>query len=327
MKKALGMGNALTDILFRVENDSILKELKLSKGSMQLIDNEQSEAIKSEIGLDNPVMACGGSASNTVNALSRLGVKSGFIGKVSNDSIGEFFSNNSRKNGVTPHLILSETPSGHCTVLVSPDSERTLCTYLGAGSELSAEELKPEVFEGYDYFHIEGYLVQNHDLIRTALKMAKKAGLTTSIDLASFNVVQENLDFLREITQKYVDITFANEEEAFEFTGKEPLEAVAEIAQMCDIAVVKIGKKGSYVQRGEEVHTIKPYLTDAVDTTGAGDFYAGGFLYGMAQGYPLQVCGEIGSLVSSKVVEVMGTTLSDAVWEDIKSKIEEIAGK
>ncbi len=324
MKKVLGMGNALTDILFKIENDEILQELDLLKGGMQLIQNGQSEMIKSHFDSSSAIMATGGSASNTINAVAKLGLKTGFIGKVGDDEIGRFFSAHSLENGVTPYMQLSETPSGHCTVLVSPDSERTLCTFLGAASELYAEDLTPEVFNGYDYFHIEGYLVQNHDLIRTALKMAKEAGLTTSIDLASFTVVQDNLEFLHEITEKYVDITFANEEEAQGFTGKEPLEAVAEIAKICKIAVVKIGKDGSYIQSGDELHVIEPHPVASIDTTGAGDFYAAGFLYGLAKGYGLDICGQIGSLVSSKVVEVIGTQMSDKTWKEIADKIDKI---
>lgn len=324
MKKVLGMGNALTDILFKIEKDEILQELNLIKGGMQLIQNGQSEMIKSHFDSSTATMATGGSASNTINAVAKLGLKTGFIGKVGDDAIGRFFSEHSLENGVTPHMQLSETASGHCTVLVSPDSERTLCTFLGAASELHEEDLIPELFNGYDYFHIEGYLVQNHELIRTALKMAKDAGLTTSIDLASFTVVRDNLDFLREITEKYVDITFANEEEAQSFTGKEPLEAAREIAKISKIAVVKIGKDGSYIQSGNELHVIEPHPVASIDTTGAGDFYAAGFLYGLAKGYPLDVSGQIGSLVSSKVVQVIGTQMPDKTWKEIAEKIDEI---
>lgn len=325
MRKVLGMGNALTDILFQIENDEILGKLNLVKGGMQLIQNEQSEQIKSHFTPSAATMATGGSASNTINGIAKLGLESGFIGKVSNDEIGRFFSANSLENGVTPHMLISETPSGHCTILVSPDSERTLCTYLGAASELYAKELTPEVFNGYHFFHIEGYLVQDHDLIRTALKMAKEAGLTTSIDLASFNVVKENLSFLYEITEKYVDITFANEDEAHVFTGKKPIEAVQTIAEMSKIAVVKIGKDGSYVQSGDEFHVVEPHLVKSVDTTGAGDLYASGFLYGLANDYPLDVCGKIGSFVSSKVVEVIGTKMSEETWIEIGQKIKELS--
>ena len=220
MKKVLGMGNALTDILLQIEHDAVLLSLNLPKGSMQLVDDLKSVEISNILNNYSLKMATGGSASNTINGLTRLGVTAGFVGKIGKDDIGLFFTNDSIGNGVTPHLLISETASGRCTVLVSPDGERTLCTFLGAACELLATDLKLEMFQGYDIFHIEGYLVQNHELIRTAVKLAKEAGLQVSIDLASYNVVEANLDFLHEIINKYVDIVFANEEEARAFTGK-----------------------------------------------------------------------------------------------------------
>ena len=271
-------------------------------------------------------MATGGSASNTINGITRLGAKAGFVGKVGTDFVGDFFKSDMINNGVTPHLRLSATPSGQCTVLVSADGERTLCTFLGAACELGADDLNEKMFEGYDIFHIEGYLVQNHDLIRTAVKLAKQAGLQVSIDLASYNVVEANLDFLNEIIREYVDIVFANEEEAKAFTGKQPEDALIHISEHCDIAVVKIGKEGSYIKSGEEKVQVKPRLANCIDTTGAGDLYAAGFLYGLACGYSLEVCGKIGSLVSGNVVEVLGAKMTDDVWAEIHAEVKNIVG-
>jgi len=324
MKKILGMGNALTDILLQIENDAILSSLNLMKGGMQLINTERSEEISHAVSQYAKVMATGGSASNTINGIARLGMKAGFVGKIGKDDIGLFFTNDSINNGVEPHLLLSETPSGRCIVLVSPDSERTLCTYLGAACELEASDLSTKMFEGYDIFHIEGYLVQNHDLIRTAVRLAKQAGLKVSIDLASYNVVEANLDFLKEIIKKYVDIVFANEEEAFAFTGKEPHEALINISDYCDIVIVKMGKDGSLIKSRNEKVQIKPRLSNCIDTTGAGDLYAAGFIFGFANNYSLEICGKIGSLVSGNVVEILGAKMSDEVWEMIHAEINKI---
>jgi Sugar kinases, ribokinase family len=324
MKKILGMGNALTDILLQIDNDEILAKLNLLKGGMQLIDTERSEEITEAVSQFPTIMATGGSASNTINGITKLGAKAGFVGKVGKDEVGAFFTADSVGNGVTPHLTLSDTPSGRCIVLVSPDSERTLCTYLGAACEIEASDLKPEMFDGYDIFHIEGYLVQNHDLIRTAIQLAKQCGLKVSIDLASYNVVDANIDFLKEIVREFVDIVFANEEEARSFTGKEPEEALIHISDHCDIAVVKVGKEGSHIKSGDEQVQIKPRLANAIDTTGAGDLYAAGFLFGLANDYSLEVCGKIGSLVSGNVVEVLGAKMNDEVWAEIHSEISKI---
>jgi len=322
MKKVLGMGNALTDILLQISNDDVLIKLNLPKGSMQLVDAGKSAEIMSLLAGVKPVMAAGGSASNTVNGVARLGAEAGFIGKVGDDAVGAFFSDDMLANGVKPQLGLSESASGQCTVLVSADGERTLCTFLGAACELSAADLSPAMFEGYDIFHIEGYLVQNHELIRTAVKMAKEAGLLVSIDLASYNVVEANLDFLNEMIRSFVDIVFANEEESRAFTGKEPKEALIHISEHCDIAVVKIGKEGSYVRSVSENVKIEARLANCIDTTGAGDLYAAGFLYGLANDYSHELCGKIGSLVSAKVVEVIGAKIADEVWLEINKEIK-----
>jgi sugar/nucleoside kinase (ribokinase family) len=322
MKKIIGLGNALTDILLRIENDVVLSELNLPKGSMQLIDEAKMHEIAAFFANQTSVMATGGSASNTINGIAKLGIQGAFFGKIGKDEVGDFFKNDSIKNGVKPDLLHSETPSGRCTVLVSSDGERTLCTYLGAASELFADEIDLKIFEDYSIFHIEGYLVQNHELISTAVKLAKSAGLLVSIDLASYNVVESNLDFLTDLIANYVDIVFANEEEARAFTGKEPYEAVIAISDLCEIAIVKTGKDGSYIKKGEEIVNVKPRISDCIDTTGAGDLYASGFLYGLASGLSLDACGKIGSIVAGNVVEVIGAKMSDERWENIKSEIK-----
>jgi sugar/nucleoside kinase (ribokinase family) len=322
MKKILGMGNALTDILLQIEHDEVLSELDLPKGSMQLIDVTKTAAIRSKLDFSRAFMATGGSASNTINGVTKLGGIGGFIGKIGKDEVGKFFMDDSVLNGVKPHLEYSVNPSGTCTVLVSKDGERTLCTFLGAACELEASDLTPEMFVGYDIFHIEGYLVQNHQLIKTAVRLAKEAGLLVSIDLASYNVVEANLDFLKTIIKEYVDIVFANEEEAKAFTGKEPTDALIHISEHCSIAVVKIGKEGSLVKSGSDHHFIKPFEANCIDTTGAGDLYAAGFLYGMACGFPLDKCGKIGSLVSSNVVEILGAKMTNETWANINSQIK-----
>jgi len=311
----------------QIDNDEVLFSLNLLKGGMQLINTERSQEINDAVSNFSKIMATGGSASNTINGITRLGMNGGFVGKIGKDDIGLFFTNDSVNNGVKPHLLTSETPSGRCTVLVSPDTERTLCTYLGAACELEASDLNVEMFQGYDIFHIEGYLVQNHDLIRTAVSLAKQAGLKVSVDLASYNVVEDNLDFLQEIIHKYVDIVFANEEEARAFTGKEPEEALNEISEHCQIAIVKVGKDGSYIKSGDTKLQIQSRKSNCIDTTGAGDLYASGFLFGLANNYSLEVCGRIGSLISGNVVEVIGAKMSDEVWEVIHSEIALIVSR
>lgn len=321
MTKILGMGNALVDIMTSLTDDAELQRFNLPKGSMQLVDKEYSQKIYSETKHFKRVQTAGGSAANTIHALAKLGVHTSFIGKVGNDELGMFFKEDMIHSGINPILLPSKTETGKAIALVSPDSERTFATYLGAAVELTPDELSDSFFKGNDYFHIEGYLVQNHALIEKAVAIAKNNNLKISLDLASYNVVEGNLEFLTRIVKEYVDILFANEEEAKAFTGKEGEEALDIIAQMSEIAVVKLGKKGSLVKRGTEKHLIKTIDANPIDTTGAGDLYAGGFLYGLAKGYTLDKCGDLGSLLSGKVIEVIGAKIPDSTWELIKSTI------
>ena len=197
--------------------------------------------------------------------------------------------------------------------LISADGERTMVTHLGAALELSAGEIEPSIFEGYDCLYVEGYLVQNHDLILKAARTAKECRLKVAIDLASFNIVAENLEFLRNLVCEHVDIVFANEDEAKTFTCEaEPLNALQAISQMCELAVVKIGTKGALIKQGEEVvHVGIMAAARRVDTTGAGDFYAAGFLAGLCDGLSLRQCGTIGAITAGKVIEVVGTTFGE----------------
>ena len=205
------------------------------------------------------------------------------------------------------------------------NAERTFAVYLGAALELVPEDLKPEYFEGYDYFHIEGYLVQNQALIRKAVQMAKEAGCIISIDMASYNVVESNNAFLHDIVDNYVDIVFANESESKAFTKfEDPRKALDDIAKHCKIAIVKVGKAGSWVKSGDEVHFIEPWPGQAIDATGAGDTYAAGFLYAHSLGMPLKVCGQVGSIIAAKVVEVIGTKIDIPRWRDAKTEIRKL---
>lgn len=321
MKKIVAIGNALVDVLSLIKSDSVLATLDLIKGGMQLIDAKKMKEIEDCTQALEKKMVRGGSAANTISGLGCLGVESKFIGKIGDDAIGEFFKKEIECNGVENQLLLSELYSGRCLVLISPDGERTMNTHLGAASELFPDEISSEMFDGYDILHIEGYLVQDHQLIWQVAETAKKCGLKLSIDLASFNVVESNLAFLKELLQQYIDIVFANEEEAVALTGESAEKAVDVIADMCEIAVVKIGKKGSFVKSGNEFVSIKTLEVEAIDTTGAGDLYASGFLFGLAKGFDLKRCGEIGSLVASRVVQVVGTKMDIETWNEIKSDI------
>lgn len=326
MKSILGIGNALTDILAVLPDDSLLDKYHLPKGSMQHVDMETGDKIWSALKPLGVKYVAGGSAANTITCTAIFGMPSSFIGKIGDDELGLLFKSDQEQYGVKTMLLKSEHSSGRSMVFVSGgNAERTFAVYLGAALDLVPEDLKPEYFKGYDYFHIEGYLVQNQALIRKAVELAHEAGCTISIDMASYNVVESNNAFLHDIIDKYVDIVFSNETESKAFTKlDDPREALDEIASHCRIAIVKVGKDGSWVKSGDEVHFIKSWPAKTLDATGAGDTYAAGFLYAHSLGMPLKVCGEIGSIIAAKVVEVVGTKIDIPRWKDAKAEIREL---
>ncbi|MDP2721815.1 MAG: adenosine kinase [Bacteroidales bacterium] len=324
MTKVLGIGNALVDVLSKLENDLLLEDLKLPKGSMQLVDALTSANISAKSNHLEKEMASGGSAANTIHGLARLGMETSFIGTVGNDTTGQFFHDDLKASNITPLLFYSETPSGIANAMISKDGERTFGTFLGAAIELAADHLEDDQFSGHNLIHVEGYLVQNHNLLESILKKAHQAGLKISLDLASYNVVEDNLDFLRKMVKEYVDIVFANEEEAKAFTGKEPVPALDELAEMCDIAIVKIGKEGSMIKSAGVVTKIGVIEAKALDTTGAGDLYASGFLFGYLNNMGFEKSGKLGSLLAGKVIERYGAKISNSDWEFIRTQIDKL---
>lgn len=326
MKRVIGIGNALTDMLVNMQSDAVLNEYGIAKGSMSLVDSTLQSQISKAVAGYPYSLSLGGSADNTIRAMARLGSKVGFIGKVGGDTTGEFFKQALTNLGIAPVIFQGERRSGKCVSLISPDGERTMLTHLGAAAEMHASDITPEIFEGYDCLYIEGYLVQEHSLIETAIRTAKELGLKVAIDLASFNVVAENLDFLRRLVREYVDILFANEDEARIFSGEEePINALQYISEMCELTIVKIGMKGALIKHGSEViHVGIMAAAKRVDTTGAGDFYAAGFMHGLCEGLPLRQCGTIGAITAGKVIEVVGTTLGEEAWADIERLIKRV---
>jgi len=321
--KVLGMGNALLDVLTQVPDDTLLELLQLPKGSMTLIDEPRMRKIENEIGKYTQSKMTGGSAANTIHGLNRLGVTTGFIGSVGKDDRGDFYHEEMSSLGITPVFDRSDNPSGVANGIITPDKERTFATYLGAALDLTADFLDPEWFKDWDLFYIEGYLVQNHDLIRSALRMAHEAGCLVALDLASYNVVEQELGFLREVIPLYVDLIFANQEEAKAYTGLDnPQKALKKLLDVSRMAVVKIGARGAWAGSETQIVPGAPFQAHLVDTTGAGDLFAAGFIYGMIKNQKLSVCAEWGNLLASKVIEVIGSKITDHDWEVVKTKID-----
>ncbi|GHU80784.1 adenosine kinase [Bacteroidia bacterium] len=293
---------------------------------MNLIEEDMRKELLEKIETMDLKMTSGGSVSNTSLALRRLEAPSGYIGKIGNDAYEKFYINELTEAGVKLHLIRESGFTGTAIAMITPDGERTFCTYLGAAAGMQKEEIQKSVLEQYTHFYVEGYLVQNHDLIEGIMKMAKSLDLTIMLDLASFNVVASDRAFICKLVEKYVDILFANEEEALAFTGKTATgEAIHDIAHQVKIAVLKAGDKGSWITHNNELIHVPVYKKiKPIDTTAAGDYYAAGFFYGMVHEASFEKCAQLGSLLSYYIIQVVGTKLPAETWEEIREKAKNI---
>lgn len=325
MDKIIGIGNALVDALVTLSDDKLLETMSLPKGSMQLIDETKLFQINELFSTMHPKRATGGSACNAMLALANMGMKPGVIGKIGKDEVGAFFRNNALEHGIDAHLQESEQPSGIASTFISPDGQRTFATFLGAAALMSPADVSAEMLHGYQYLFVEGYLVQNHELVERACQLAKEAGMKICYDLASYNIVEADRDFIVEMVDKYVDIVFANEEEAKAFAQTSPEEAINDLGSRCEVAVVKLGAQGAMIRRGgETVRVDAMEVQKVVDTTAAGDFFAAGFMYGYLQGASLEKCGRIGSILAGHVIQTVGTVLPEDTWHEIKLNVNTI---
>ena len=319
MKKILGVGNALVDALYKIDNENIIKRLGVSVDGMTLIDADRRKKIVEQ--LKNVPFECrtGGSASNAVHCVAALGGDASFIGRTGKDDNGKFYAESCAEAGVHPLTTISEDiPTGVATTFILPDGRRTFATYLGAAATVSAEDLHEDDFAAVDYMFIEGYLVQNHGLILRAVELAQRNGVKVCLDLASWNIVEEERAFFAELLPK-IDIVFANEEEAQAMTGATGTAAAEWLARTCAIAVVKCGADGAVAVAGDKkVSVAAERVAKVEDTTGAGDFFAGGFLYEHAKGASLEHCLQMGARCAAAVIQVMGTQLSTETWAELR---------
>jgi sugar/nucleoside kinase (ribokinase family) len=319
----IGIGSPIVDAIAQVE-ESFVAQIDGDKGGMVLVDAPTISGLIERLPTA-AVAAPGGSAGNTLFALARMGAATSFVGKTGNCTDGGFYRDCFAKlGGDASRFKIGDVPNGRCLSLVTPDGERTMRTDLGAAMTLAPNEISVADFAGCAHAHIEGYLLFNEALMRRVLESAKEAGCTISLDLASFEVVNATKAVLPDILRDYVDIVFANEEEADAFTGlKDDHPAMAlQLAELCEIAVVKVGAHGSYVAHAGKVEKIEPmHAAHVLDTTGAGDLWAAGFLYGWSQKRPLTECAKIGSILGAAVVQEQGSALPVHVWNDILATI------
>jgi len=321
-----GIGSALIDFLVEVE-DSELLELNLKKGQFHLINEEDSKKLLKKMEKHRVKISPGGSLANTLYGVATLGGSVVFCGKVGRDNHGDIYEGKMFESGIKPRLARSEKMTGHAITFITPDSERTFATHLGAALHLKKTDIFFEDLKQSRMLHIEGYQLEDEQLRYVslqAMQFAKKHNIKISVDLGDPGIVARNKVDIEEMIEKYADIVFANEDEARALVDLEPLKALNDIAKLTEIAIVKLGKHGSYIKQGNTIHKIPGYEAKTVDTTGAGDMFAAGFLYGLCCDYDLEVCGHIGSYFAAKVVEQIGARLEYIDKKEIKELIKRI---
>lgn len=325
--KVMGIGAPIVDSIVQV-NDDFLGNIHGEKGGMELVTPQEIDEILTKAG-KAPHNAVAGSAGNTTYALSRMGIPCAFLGMIGNDANGELYKSQYENVDIDiSRLRTCDTdPTSNCLILVTPDHERTMRTYLGASNQLTPDSLSLKDFEGITHIHVEGYMLYNEPLIRRVMELAYDSDCTVSLNLASFEVVRNCKPLIKELLENYVQIVTANDLEARAFSEnetswKDGLEALAEI---CPTVCVTLGDKGAVIRSFEESYTIDPVAAETIeDTTSAGDLWTAGFLYGYLQNHPLSACGKYASIVASEVVKVIGTgaAITDENWENMMSKID-----
>jgi sugar/nucleoside kinase (ribokinase family) len=322
-KRIVGIGSALMDILIH-EKDDFLDKTGAIKGGMKYVDGEFIKQTLLQTS-QKPIIVPGGSACNTIMGIGKLGGEARFIGKCGMDHMARLFETDLKKNRVDPALFKSYSPTGRVLSIITPDAQRSMLTFLGASSEIQPGEITEDCFNNAAIVHIEGYLLFNEDLILKALKVAKSVGALVSLDLASFTVVEQSKTILKTIINDFVDILMANEDEAQAYTGySDERKAFNSMAENTHIAVLKVGKRGSFIAHNGKTIKIEPVGDgSAVDTTGAGDLWASGFLFGLVNDFSLEKCGKLGSVSGYEVCQVMGASIPEEGWQRIKKILEE----
>ena len=325
--KVLGGGSALLDLLVHVDDSFITEYAGGEKGGMTMplpeeIATMQAAAEKVSAVTKSP----GGSAANTLCGLLQLGIPCAFFAKTGTDENGKIYRDSFAFCGGDCRSIKcnDNVPTGRCLCLITPDSQRTMRTDLGASGTLLEEEVTDADFDGITHFHLEGYLLYNMPVFLKLLKTAKKHGCTVSLDLASFEVVRTFKAELETILRDYVDLVFANEDEAQAFSGSDdPVKSLETLLELCQTVCVKVGKNGAYIaSHGENMVHVDAKLVKAVDTTGAGDLWQTGFLAGWLTGKSNEISGKYAAAVAAEVVQITGAQIPADRWDVLREEIK-----
>ncbi len=322
----VGIGNAIVDVLSTTD-DSLLQKLSLNKGSMTLINENKAKELY-EI-TTNRIQRSGGSVANSLACISQLGGKAAFIGRVKNDNLGEIFKEEISTTGTifkTPRSSVGPS-TARCIIFITPDAQRTMCTYLGASVLLEPKDLDLSAVKKAKILYLEGYLWDNlsaKNAFIKAAEIAKKSGRKVALSLSDSFCVHRHRESFIKLVEDYIDILFANEDEITTLYQTSSLNiAIEKLKKKCDLAAITIGERGSIlISNGKETN-IDPYiLGKAIDTTGAGDLYAGGFLKGLSDGLNPEICAKIGSICAGHIVTQLGSRSNTDLLNLISSNLD-----
>ena len=317
----VGIGNALVDIEFTVK-DEFFPANQIEKGVMTLVDEDRQNHLMKIINTREAKKQCGGSAANTVIAVSQFGGKSYYSCKVADDELGHFFMNDMKEAGVDNNLDagnMEKGITGKCLVMVTEDAERTMNTFLGITQNFSIKEVNEAAIKDAEYLYIEGYLVTSpngREAMKHAKKIAEQNRTKVALTFSDPSMVKYFKDGFDEVIGASVDLLFANEEEALIYTGKDNLdEARQELKKVAKHFVITLGKNGALIFDGDTFIEIEPYPTVSIDSNGAGDMFAGAFIYGITNGHSYASSGKLASMASSRIVSQFGPRLK---WHEAK---------
>ncbi len=326
----VGVGAPIMDIVAAVP-ESFLAEVPGEKGGMVMVDADTIAGLVARLP-EPPALTPGGSAANTTFNATRLGLRTAFVGKLGGDEMARLYEARFDRAGVsTTRFKRSDLANARSLILTTPDAQRTMRTCLGAVMSLSPDEIRPEDFQGCRHAHVEGYVIFNPALANAILSSARAAGCTISLDLASFEVVRSARPWLLEQLEQGLDLVFANEDEIRALFSDAPNADYGELAQRLarhgGIAAVKLGKDGAWVARGDEIYLTPPHrISDAIDSNGAGDAWAAGFLAAHLRDHPLSVCGHVAAILGAETVRHMGPIIPDRYWPEVAARARAALG-
>lgn len=323
-----GIENAILDVLVMAA-DSDVEGLGLTKGTMKLVDTEEQERILTAVGSLDPEVAAGGCGANVLRVASRLGSTTSYSSAVGLDENGTTFAEELGRHGVRDRLARVEGMTGTSVILVTPDGERTMNTHLGVCREYRSEHLPADDIKESKIFFTTGYIWDSPnqiEAIETALEIARGAGVKLALDLADPFVVERSRGVIEKHLDRGLDVVFANAEEARLLTGMDAVAATRELSRRAGIAVVTAGAGGAYIGDHPDVIHIPARRVEVLDTTGAGDCFAAGFLHGLSRGLSLRGCGELATLLAADTITQLGVKLSDDAVSAAQKMVAEGGG-